>query len=165
MIHEPDSVKKYIMSRNINHFGQAHGSPFTQPPLDSISWAADDKIAIPNDIITDDAYVHDLLRELTKSKHLPEIDTYMSTEDVARGFKRWKESTSTSPSGCHLGLRRLPAIPFNSKELDKTRLAILAVQTDIINIPLHFGFSPRRWQTVVNAMLEKAPGTPLLHKL
>jgi hypothetical protein len=131
MIHEPDSVKIYIMSRNINHFGQAHGSPFTQPPLNSISWAADDKIAetllqgeIPNDIITDDAYVHDLLRELTKSKHLPEIDTYMSTEDVARGFKRWKESTSTSPSGCHLGLRRLPAIPFNSKELDKTRLAI-----------------------------------------
>jgi hypothetical protein len=27
------------------------------------------------------------------------------------------------------------------------------------------GFSPTRWQTIVNAMLEKTPGTQLLHKL
>jgi hypothetical protein len=35
----------------------------------------------------------------------------------------------------------------------------------IINIPIQMGFSPTRWQTVVNAMLEKTPGMPLLHKL
>jgi hypothetical protein len=31
----------------------------------------------------------------------------------------------------------------------------LTLQTQIINTPLHHGFSPKRWQTVVNAMLKK----------
>jgi hypothetical protein len=35
----------------------------------------------------------------------------------------------------------------------------------VINIPIQQGFSPKRWQTVVNAMLEKIPGKPFLHKL
>jgi hypothetical protein len=35
----------------------------------------------------------------------------------------------------------------------------------IINIPVQNGFSPTRWQMVINAMLEKIPGKPLLHKL
>jgi hypothetical protein len=160
------------MWRNINHFGQAHGSPFTKPPLSAISWTADDSIAkalllgqIPEEIKSNDIYVQDVLEEITASTHLPEIDTYILTEDVARGFKSWKEYTSTSPSGCHLGLRRLMAFPLQDKELDKKRMAILGVQTDIINIPLHMGFSPKRWQTVVNAMLKKTPGTPHLHKL
>jgi hypothetical protein len=72
---------------------------------------------------------------------LPEIDTYISSDEVARGFKRWKETTSTSPSGCHLGLRRIPAIPFQDQELDKTQKAILDVQNLSINIPVHMGFT------------------------
>jgi hypothetical protein len=84
---------------------------------------------------------------------------------VTRGFKKWKEATSTSPSGCHLGLRRISAIPCDEKELDKMRKAILEIQTLVINIPIHMGFAPERWTTIVNAMLEKVPGTPLLHKL
>jgi hypothetical protein len=86
-------------------------------------------------------------------------------EEVARGFRRWKETTSTSPSGCHLGLRRIPAIPTDNKETEKIRTQILNFQTQIINTPLHQGFSPRRWQTVINAMLEKIQGKPMLHKL
>jgi hypothetical protein len=39
------------------------------------------------------------------------------------------------------------------------------VQTDIINLPIQNGFSPKQWQKVVNAMLEKIPGKPMLHKL
>jgi hypothetical protein len=96
---------------------------------------------------------------------LPEIDTYISSEDVASGFRRWRESTSTSPSGCHLGLRRIPTSPCGNEEMDKLRKNILELQTLIINFPLQIGFSPARWQTIVNAMLEKIPRTPMLHKL
>jgi hypothetical protein len=172
MIHEPDKVEKYLMLRNITHFGQAHGSPFTVPPLDEIKWSADDTLSeslingqVPAEIRSENPFVDCVLDAIATARILPEIDTYIPSDEVAKGFKRWKESTSTSPSGCHLGLRKIPAIPFQEQELDKLRKEILDVQTLIINIPLHMGFSPTRWQTVVNAMLEKTPGTPLLHKL
>jgi hypothetical protein len=45
------------------------------------------------------------------------------------------------------------------------RSAIEQIQADIINLPVSWGFSPNRWQTIVNAMLEKVAGKPLLHKL
>jgi hypothetical protein len=35
----------------------------------------------------------------------------------------------------------------------------------IINLPIGIGFSPSRWQVIVNTMLEKIPGKPLLHIL
>jgi hypothetical protein len=120
---------------------------------------------VPEALISPEPMVNKVLEGIAQARQLPEIDTYITAEDVAKGFKRWKETTSTSPSGCHLGLRRLPAVPFNNKDLDKLRASILAVQTHIINIPLYLGFSPKRWQVVINAMLEKTPGTPLLHKL
>jgi hypothetical protein len=45
------------------------------------------------------------------------------------------------------------------------RQQIQQVQADIVNLPIGNGFSPSRWQVVVNAMLEKIAGNPLLHKL
>jgi hypothetical protein len=120
---------------------------------------------VPDRLKSSNSYVNAILSNLASRKNLPEIDTFLSTDDVARGFRRWREQTSTSPSGCHLGLRRIPAIPIPDKEIEAIRGPILAIQTGIINIPLSMGFSPKRWQTVFNAMLEKIPGKPLLHKL
>jgi hypothetical protein len=53
----------------------------------------------------------------------------------------------------------------DSKDLKNIRLKVQSVQAQIMNIPIQIGFSPRRWQTVINAMLEKTPGRPFLHKL
>jgi hypothetical protein len=142
------------------------------PPLDKLSWGADDKYAeaildgeVPAELRTDNTYTQEILQYIAKQKQLPEIELYISPEEVARGFRQWKETTSTSPSGCHLGLRRIPAITTDDKELEKIRQQILHVQMHIINIPIYNGFSPTRWQTVINAMLEKIQGKPLLHKL
>jgi hypothetical protein len=172
MIHEPEELKKLLMLGNITHFGQAHGTPFTVPPLNQINWSASDSLStqlingqLPSELLSGNTYVDNVIQAMATMENLPEIDTYISNDDVARGFKKWKESTSTSPSGCHLGLRRIPAIPLHDQELDKTRRAILDVQTLAINIPIHMGFAPDRWTTVVNAMLEKVQGTPWLHKL
>jgi hypothetical protein len=89
----------------------------------------------------------------------------MSPEQISQGFKKWCEETSTSPSGCHLGLRRIPAFSTDTKEDKKMRQQIQQVQADIINLPTSRGFSPTRWQVVINTMLEKNAGKPLLHKL
>jgi hypothetical protein len=49
--------------------------------------------------------------------------------------------------------------------MEDIRNDILQVQTDIINLPIKNGFSPQQWRTVINAMLEKITGKPMLHKL
>jgi hypothetical protein len=51
------------------------------------------------------------------------------------------------------------------KELEKMRNSIQQIQADVINLPVSCGFSPKRWKMIVNAMLEKISGKPLLHKL
>jgi hypothetical protein len=135
MIHELDKLKKLLMLRNITHFGQAHGTPFTLPPLNQINWSASDNTStqlingqVPSERLSGNTYVDNVIQAtMAAMETLPEIDTYISSDEVARDFKRWKESTSTSPSGCHLGLRRIPAIPFQDQELNKTWQAILDV--------------------------------------
>jgi hypothetical protein len=92
---------------------------------------------------------------MAERPNLDEIDTYITKDQVAIGFKKWRENTLTSPSGCHLGLRRISSYHCEEIDLEEIRHNILQVQTDIINIPIQNGFSPKRWQTVVNAMLEK----------
>jgi hypothetical protein len=173
MIHDHELLQEYLLHRNTNHFGQAQGTPFTTTPLNKIDWTATSEHAkellenrsVHQDLDQNNPYAREILNHIAQQPQLPEIDTYITSEEVAKGFRRWKETTSTSPSGCHLGLRRIPAIPTGDKELKKTRGQILNVQTGIINIPLHQGFSPIRWQRVINAMLEKIQGRPLLHKL
>jgi hypothetical protein len=87
----------------------------------------------------------------------------MTREQVSTGFKKWREDTSTSPSGCHLGLRRILAFSSPIKEIEAWRGRIQQIQADIINIPIGMGFSPSRWQTIVDAMLKKIAGKRLLH--
>jgi hypothetical protein len=62
-------------------------------------------------------------------------------------------------------LQRIAAYPSDDVVTVEIRQDILQLQTDIINILIQNGFSPDRWRTVVNAMLEKITGKPLLHKL
>jgi hypothetical protein len=140
--------------------------------LTLLDWGAQSQVAekllqgeIPTEIQSNDEYINAILKHIAQRKQLPEIESYISPDDVSKGFRKWKESTSTSPSGCHLGLRRIPAIPLDDKNLEKQRNMIQTIQAHIINIPMQQGFSPTRWQTVVNAMLEKIPGKPFLHKL
>jgi hypothetical protein len=137
------------MQWNKIHFGQAHGLPFTVQPLDKLDWAAStpESEAIINGIIPvsiqhENPYVNRILQVIAKEPTLTEIDTHLTPDEVARGFRQWREQTSTSPSRCHLGLQQISAIPTNDKQLDKKHSNILGVQTAIINIPVAHGFAP-----------------------
>jgi hypothetical protein len=171
-IHDQEAIQQYIQKRNIIHFGQAHGTPFTEPRLNSINWQANNipaqelvSGAIPATFMQDNPFVNKIIRYMADRKNLPEIDTYITPEQVCKGFRRWRENTLTSPSGCHLGLQCIATYGQDDTALEEIRQNIIQVQTNIINLPIQNGFSPSRWQTLVNAMLEKIPGKPLLHKL
>jgi hypothetical protein len=111
-IHDPKELQEFVQKRNIMHFRQAHETPFTLTPLaDQIPWDADSisaneimNGAKPLELITGDEYTQKILTYIANQAHLPEIDTHMTLEQVSQGFKKWKEETSTLPSGCHLRL-------------------------------------------------------------
>jgi hypothetical protein len=39
-VHDHDEIQKLIQLHNIKHFGQAHNTPFTLPPLNQLTWQA-----------------------------------------------------------------------------------------------------------------------------
>ena len=70
-------------------------------------------------------------------------------------MKRWKETTSTSPSGRHLG-------HYKTAILDDD---VAQLHVDMINFPITYGFAPERWTRSVTPLIEKDEGMPLLTRL
>ena len=85
-------------------------------------------------------------------------------------YRFWPESTTTSPSGRHLGHYRslLPTLPLQThtdQETDSKRQELATMHHPHIDYALRNGYSFKRWQKVVNVMLEKEPGNPKIHHL
>ena len=102
------------------------------------------------------------LREFLASFAIPSrvsdrepIPTAISESDVLRGFKTWKETTSTSPSGRHLG-------HYKSLVQDPT---LLQCFVKFINIAILRGIAIPRWCNATSVMLEKDAGQPRINRL
>ena len=108
------AIEHHLLAYNKTSFRAASASPCGQGILlDSITFTTVSpagrefmKGIIPPEWYTE----NDLLREFLTSFFAPAnvidsetISTDVSTSDVLKGFGSWKESTSTSPSGRHLG--------------------------------------------------------------
>jgi hypothetical protein len=103
-----------------------------------------------------------LLREFLLSFSIPDklkdkkpIETVFTTDDVTYGIRKWKEKTSTSPSGRHLGHHKAII-------QDKT---LLNCMTTFLNIVIKKGLMIHRWCNAVTVMIEKDPGSPRLNRL
>ena len=97
------------MVRNRLHFGQAEGTPFTRSPLsDDFDWEAS---TVQAEALLCGNYSHmsdtpncdDLLRECVTCTTSEEIPAEISMDEFKGKIRCWKESTTTSPSGRHLG--------------------------------------------------------------
>jgi hypothetical protein len=95
------------------------------------------------------------------------IDCKISVEDFLSGIKGWKESTSTSPSGRHLGHYKVIVTDPDLKKQDPEKSHLCERETNFVsalvkmlNIPLKYGFAPKRWCTSVTIMIEKDPRNP-----
>ena len=103
-----------------------------------------------------------LLKEFLASFAVPntiqdkeQISVRISGDDIKKGFQGWKESTSTSPSGRHLGhYKALIQDPVMVDCLSK-----------FLDIAVTRGISIPRWQHAVNVMIEKDAGDPKLNRL
>jgi hypothetical protein len=83
------------------------------------------------------------------------INSEITLKDFADGVKGWHESTSTSPSGRHLG---------HYKALLEEQDLLEPIAT-VTNLAVQSGVALDRWSNAVNVMLEKTPGWPNICKL
>ena len=84
-----------------------------------------------------------------------EISTELTVQQFISGIKIWKETTSTSPSGRHLG--HYKAI---IRDADLAQLF-----TTLTSLPLKYGFAPERWTKAIQVVLPKDAGAPKVTRL
>lgn len=83
---------------------------------------------------------------------MPGSTVILDKEFIAT-YREAKESTSSSPSGRHIG---------HYKAVLKDP-SLVALHATIMLIPFQVGFMPNRWKKVTDKMLEKIPGDSRCH--
>jgi hypothetical protein len=172
------TIERLILSRNIRHFRQAETTPLATPEIISkIVFGADtnrseqllDGGDDPTDI-TDDEWSRYLLTSM--KRHSEEIEITITAEKMMNKYKRWKERTSTSPSGRHLGhFHALFRRPMKAKD-DKDQERLDGIRNDIIDLHatmLQNAYDNehvyKRWEYILTCMLGKDAGIPRIHRL
>jgi hypothetical protein len=86
-------------------------------------------------------------------------------------LKVWNESTTTIPSGLHLGhdksITKPIAVPDNpeaTKSLKESRNKLLTAQVQLTNFATH-GHVYEHWEKVANFMILKEQGNTKIHRL
>jgi hypothetical protein len=111
-----------------------------------------------------------ILAKLSDGNHLPALHATITLEEFRKGFRKWREATSTSPSGRHLGhYKTLLAADGNDTKYDEEHQnpsdAIMAVYYHIAMAAITAGHTLDRWCRTTTAMIEKIPGQPRITKL
>ena len=93
-------------------------------------------------------------------------------------LKVWKESTTTSPSGLHLGHDKLLIACHSYSDIDSDKEednaqkdewnymqgCLLTLHVQMLNYALARGYSYERWHTVINTILFKDPDSVKIHR-
>jgi hypothetical protein len=188
----PTEIVEHLQKRNRQHFGQAHGTPFTIPPLsDVLPFTGDGQGA--NDILSgvwDHPELSDSVRillqhlQVTEDMESTPSNAAVSDEKFVGKLKVWKETTTTSPSGVHLGhYKALIARHLYSQvadndealeeevkltelrdEMNHIQQSIRRLHLQLINYALTRGYSYPRWQKVANTILFKEKNNIKIHR-
>jgi hypothetical protein len=111
MIDTKVELEAAILARNQKHFAKAQGTPFTIPPLAAMGSnsqfgnttdSSTQAIELPPGAFRETATVMEVLAEATNTPP-PQWSDKINFEAFIKGLLRWRETTSTSPSGRHLG--------------------------------------------------------------
>jgi hypothetical protein len=162
----PEEIASHVCAANQRQYNQAHNTPFASEPLLSyLGYNGDTAEAeallagtLPPASITESLLpeTQQLLKTLsTQQASIKNYSSTISGEDFSNLYKVLSESTSSSPSGRHIGHYKVAS----------TQEHLADLHAKMMSIPHLAGFSPDRWHQVVDIMLEKDLGDPKIHRL
>jgi hypothetical protein len=177
-IFEEAAMERNIQEWNRIHFGQAYRSPFASPFLKNLlgpyGTNANSQLILdgcsPLSRTDVSSATFSIIKKLRRVACPNSIDDTITATDLQSAYKTWRESTSTSPSGLHLGHEK--AILAHTTQVSHTNTAetyladrIFGIKADFINLAVQNRIVYPRWKVVHNTMIEKIPGRPHLNKL
>ena len=177
-IDTPAEIEERLLQRNRKHFGQADKTFPTVPPFSEwCDWGASTHTA---ELILEGEWQSDELTAMQQSlvnhmKARVALDTIpdtINTEEWISKIRSWPESTTTSPSGFHLGHSKalisshdLDTLSPEGESLEQQRSDLIEWQVSLLNCALSNQYSFKRWQHIVNVMILKEPGDLRIHRL
>jgi hypothetical protein len=170
-IDDREEIESTLQNHFGKHFNQANGTPFTTGSLyntfgyngvnENTQSLLDNKLDIGTESIEMQVFLQQFRRSREPLSHI------FSTEDIVQGFHKWKEKTTTSPSGLHLGIYKsiIKGLKSTTEDIAKTAAELIAIISKLIQLAIRECHTFQRWQTIHNFTIEKIPGHPLLSKL
>ena len=167
------------MKHNWSLFNSAASTPFTINPLSNVGVSATTfkifhlpdgtEIRMPPGTFLETETILDLLRQPLPGAANSNISAHISLGDFTGAIKAWKEHTSTSPSGRHLGHYKLLVKTMeDSNAREEARSAardILTLMVQMLALAREKGFILERWIKAINVMIYKKPCVFLIEKL
>jgi hypothetical protein len=188
-IQNVNQIAFHISKYNHTHFAQAQTTPLSKYIFVS------GKTHIP---ISTEEDIKWLEKQIQQNEHLhqhvpstlhPLIQTFMhqittppvestdntiSHKDWKRKIKQWKERTTTSPSGLHLGHHKALIAPHKftfdkdspeKSEMNQQQTDILQAYLKFLNLVLQSATSLDRWKTVHSVALFKDQDNHYIHRI
>jgi hypothetical protein len=159
-----EEIEQHLLTYNRKAFRAAaespcgHGVIYDAITFSSLSHEADQLLqgTIPSEWHSDDPLILEFLASFSiKNTPIEPIPTELTSENIIKGFKNWKEMTTTSPSGRHLG---------HYKALIQDPVLLNCLH-DFLNIAITRGIAISRWSNATNILIEKDPGNPNINRL
>jgi hypothetical protein len=177
LVTDPKEMEALLLWKFTGHFSQAKDTPWANRPLTRIFGPFGTNASSRAQL---EGRLEDIQEELTAATRaalakivyeLPKnsVSAVFTTSNFRSGIRKWKESTSTSPSGLHLGhdkaIMRMEVAPAPGETDTRLSERVFAIKVKFINAAIKHTHVFPRWMTIVNATIEKIPGKPLLNKL
>ena len=157
-------IFKEVKRINFKAYNQAYTTPFASGPLAeafgkfgntecarSILVGLELQPELAAGLLPETLAIIDILR--ADEAPIPNFQVEITPAQLISSYKRIKERAASSPSSRHVG--------HTKAVLD--RPATVQAYACMMFIPFYVGFSPKRWQTVVDVMLPKDVGTSYGH--
>jgi len=185
---EKEELEEKLLEHSQMHFAQVEGSPFTIKPLSCLLQY--DGLTQFGNLITAgrllqgthnfDEPTTAILSKLKQKIPQGNASHTLNYKTLLEGIKKWLENTTTSPSGCHLGIYKALGKHVVKEKTDthtestetptispaiKQGHDILYTIFDIMLLAIRHEYPLQWWKTVWTLFIKKELGNPHLDRL